>query len=140
METLIKKSFAEFKFNPEIPCVEMHWNGFVKSDSFRGILEEARIHFENLKETYPNLGWLADTIKLRVISKEDRIWVENEYNPKLFQSGLQYMAIVMPEEIFGQMSIKDIVSDNDKHVNTYHMKLFDNEKEAKNWLKNVLNT
>ena len=138
MKILINRGFAKFYLNPTIPCVEMHWDGFVRTQDFREILETALTRYQILREEQPELMWLAETSKLRVISNEDRQWVEEVFNPKLFAAGLTHMAVVIPKNAFGEIAIKDIAETNEKYEQkaiSYHMKLFGEYTEAQNWLK-----
>jgi hypothetical protein len=77
--------------------------------------------------------WLSDDRKNSVITEEDKKWTATEWRPKVIQAGWKYWAIVLPEKIVGQMSMKRIIEEYAKTGVT--VSIFDDPEKALLWLE-----
>lgn len=120
----------------EVPCLVNEWLGFLTSKDFR----EAIIKLvELLAKHSPNFGklnMLADTRKLNVVSPKDLDWINEEINPQYVKSGASFEAFVIPEDIFGEKSVKKYIESTTSE-GIFTVKMFTTIEEAKEWLKEV---
>ena len=72
---------------------------------------------------------------LFVVTPEIQDWINKNIVPKLLQNGLQKYAILLPSELFSQVSVEQIVDDS---ATTTQNKIsyFDDEAKARKWLLN----
>jgi hypothetical protein len=98
-------------------------------------LEIAAIIFKN------NIRlWLGDTTDFRMpIIPELQKWTADELNPRLVNAGLMKMAILIPQEFIGQISVEQSVEEMDARNlrNQFLVKYFDNIKDANAWLLKI---
>lgn len=71
------------------------------SELFRSNLLQVLEHYNQLKGDFENLKWLADTVKLGELSHDDEVWLEDIWDPLLFQEGgVKAHAVVLGSDIF----------------------------------------
>jgi hypothetical protein len=82
-------------------------------------------------------GIIWDLRNAEVIAKEDQDWTVNEWQPKAIALGYRRGAIVVPENVFGQLSVKKVISqvqsanaDEDLAI-----QYFSNAPSAYEWMK-----
>jgi hypothetical protein len=103
------------------------WFGFVTDPEYKEIM--GGVYLDYFKES-KNTKKLCNTLKL-VGGMEDTTaaWFNQSLLPKLLEAGLQYNAMVIPEDVFANLSLTD-----NFNVEEY-MKFFPSETEALSWLK-----
>ncbi|MCB1156680.1 MAG: hypothetical protein H7A25_26600 [Leptospiraceae bacterium] len=116
-------------YNPEIHCIEVHWNS---TDLFR---------FEEYKEVL-NQGlkllilhqtnkWLADTREISRISVEGKDWLERDWFLRVIKSIKKIrIAILLPYSPLTKLSI-----DHTLNIDVLEQKYFQELDEARGWLK-----
>ncbi|MEL7221739.1 MAG: hypothetical protein AAGJ93_10495 [Bacteroidota bacterium] len=77
--------------------------------------------------------WIGDVSDFGVVSRENKDWTNSTWFPGAMGAGLRRMAIVLPTDIFGSMSAKEVLS---KVTEDVHIKNFDDLEHAKEWIKN----
>lgn len=109
-------------------CVIMEWKGFVTGKTFRDSVDKG---LELLIEKRSH-KWLADLSKMGVISQEDQKWADEDWFPRAVKAGIRYMAMIRPQKIISQMSVRNVISQvGDLKIETEY---FENAKDAKAWL------
>ena len=78
--------------------------------------------------------WLSDDRYNSALPKEDFEWSTTVWRPRAIAAGWRYWALVLPEKVTGQMSLKKILDGfyGDSPV-TYS--LFSDPADAIKWLK-----
>lgn len=94
------------RWDDKLKCVYVEWCGFVQGDKFRSTMDKA---LELVKQKNSK-NWLADLREQRVTSVEDQDWLVNNWLPRCIQTGLKRSAIIVPENVLGQMSVTRIAS------------------------------
>lgn len=80
-----------------------------------------------------NAQWIADTTDFGVMSLEEIAWAEQEFQPMLLATGVQYMAFVQPKSAVAKLSMKQVVTAfNDKPIIIYNCATL---AEARQWMK-----
>ncbi len=90
----------------EINCILCVTKGFQPSAVYR---EQALKQLDALMQ-YNAHGIIWDLRNAEVIGKEEQDWTINEWHPRAFALGYRRGAIIVPESVFGQLSVKKIVS------------------------------
>lgn len=103
--------------------------GFLTPDEFKtianqllDILEKKRIKKQ-----------LNDIKRMKVLKPEVQEWLNTVWFPKAKQVGLKYFAFVVPDDIFGKMSMDGA---NRNATNTFGIEIqyFNSRESAKSWL------
>ncbi len=77
---------------------------------------------------------LIDTRKMQfMIEPELQSWIATEINGPAQQQGLRKAANLLPPTIFEQVAIEQTMAEL-KGVNSFMVRIFKDESEAKNWL------
>lgn len=82
------------------------WHGFAKADRLRNA---AHACVYAARERVSN-RWLADTADFSVIGPDDQAWIVSEFYPRLAESGLRFMGVVMPVKAVAQLSARRVNS------------------------------
>ena len=77
--------------------------------------------------------WLSDDRKNTGLGKDDMDWTATVWRPRAIKAGWKYWALVLPEKIIGQMSMKRIIAEYANTGVTVHV--FSNPDEAMTWLE-----
>jgi hypothetical protein len=128
---LFKTDYLTIQYRPEDNYLQMNWTTTPSSSEFRKGMNEL---IEAMKSK--NCGKvLTDTRKLGAISPEDQEWSSREWATEAAGAGFQHLAILMPEDIFGMMSVEDVMSNVDQEQVATHA-FFKSELDAAGWLRN----
>jgi len=76
---------------------------------------------------------LNDVKRMKPLKKEIQIWMNEVWFPKAKETGLKYMAFVIPDDIFGKMSLEGA---NKSAPNKFNIEIqyFNDIENAKQWL------
>lgn len=103
--------------------------GFLSPDEFKTIGNQQLdiIETKRLKKA------LNDVKRMKVLKPEVQEWVNNIWFPRAQKLGLKYFAFVVPDDIFGKISMEGA---NKNAVNSFGIEIqyFNNLDIAKNWL------
>ncbi len=120
----------------DVPCLVNEWHGFLSSDEFRSAILKLVDLLEEHAPTYGVLNMLADTRKLNVVSPRDLEWINQEVNSRYVENGAHFEAFVVPEEVFGESSVKRYIRQTTSQ-GLFTVQLFDSMEKAKAWLREV---
>ena len=130
------ETYGSLLFAPEVPCFIISWNGFANSEQFRFLMNRGlELYIAEAARTQP-LGWLADTRNVQAVKPSDQEWMRTDWNVRAQQAGINYVSFVVPETVFGQISVQsythNVAETNDYEIETAQHRTL---KEAKKWLK-----
>jgi len=98
--------------------------------------EEFREYMESLIDALEDNAtdrMIADSSDFdSALTEEDQVWSVKDWSPRAQESGLDHMAMVMPEAVVAEMSIDQVVEMADDSINRG---LFDDFEEAKQWVR-----
>ena len=84
-------------------------------------------------QKYGAQKWLSDDREVTALTKEDLEWGETDWFPRVAKCGWKYWAIIMPEKVVGQMTIKKLA---DKYsAQGVKTRVFSSPDDAKTWLE-----
>ena len=105
------------------------YEGFLKFDEFVDISEESL----KLMKQYSIGKVLVDTYKLKVMPMENQLWIQEVWFPKAVQLGLQRIAFIKPENVFGEASAK-AANEKAEVEMPVDIAYFSDRGQAENWL------
>ena len=127
---LYQKNYLTLEYNEELSCLIQHWKGFATSEQFREGIQQSIVYF---KEKNINKH-VSDTKDFSVVKKSDTDWVASHATPIMVENGLQYMAFVLPTNVFTQVSVNNFKS---KAASIVQIQYFDDYDKALDWLSQV---
>ena len=116
-------------YYPESKILHHQTHQFFCGKPFRDALNKGVDVFQK----YGAQKWLSDDRETSALSKEDLEWGDRDWFPRVAKLGWKYWAIVMPEKVVGQLTLKRLADTyNSRGVNT---RIFSSPDEAKKWLE-----
>lgn len=116
------------EYHPATGLVVSSFCGHFHSDDFKVLCRQT---IRLIKKHRAKL-LLVDTANLEMMSQENRAWVQECWFPEATSAGLQQIAFIMPDNIFGRAVIKDA---NEKAVHEpLSICYFSNKEDALDWL------
>ena len=134
---LLEEKYGTLEYDPSVPCITATFNGFMNSTQFRDFLNKGLNYLIEKKKNHDKILWLADTSKHVVQPDKDTRWVADEWNPKAIQAGIHHVAFVLPENVFGNISVKKYAESSEKKGDKMIVQMFGSLESAKNWFKNL---
>jgi len=123
-------SHLTHQYNAKKAFLKTTYKGFVKHDDFVKISNKSI----DLLIKHEASKLLVDTSKLKVMPPENQEWIQKYWFPKAAAIGLQKMAFITPENIFGEVSAK---ATNEKGKQyPIEIAYFSTQEEAERWLLN----
>ena len=129
------------ELDDSVPVLRHRWTKEPTDEQFEnGLIELAR-QYRDLKKSYKNLAWLADTKLLGELSPEVERWLENTWEEVLFrESGVTIHAVILGENIFADFPMEKFKMDAEEKYNSLnvHLGVFSNQKTAYDWMKGLI--
>ena len=119
-------------YYPETKILHHQIHQFFCGKPFR----EALMKGADVFQKYGAQKWLSDDRMETALSKEDLEWGDLEWFPRVAKLGWKYWAIVMPEKVIGQVTMKKLAEKYSAAGVT--TKMFSNPDSAKDWLEKCL--
>ena len=77
--------------------------------------------------------WLVDSRKGTVMTQDTLKWINEVFNPMVVQAGVKKIAVVLSDNVFSQLGVKNIST----HLEEYDLEIhnFNTLAEAEEWLR-----
>lgn len=116
-------------FSKELNAVVCDFNGFLNIEKFIEFgLETNKLLIEHSAQKQLN-----NVQNMKVLTKDAQVWIDEVWYPKAQASGLKYFAFVVPNDMFGKVSM-DAVNKNIKEKYGINIEYFADIEKAKQWL------
>ncbi|MCB0210515.1 MAG: hypothetical protein KDJ52_14350 [Anaerolineae bacterium] len=106
MNTVVNTPEFTLHVYPEKKLVHHEMHRFVFGEPFHDLLMKGAETFEKHGCT----KWLSDDRGNSATRPEDVEWAQAVWEPRVLKAGWKYWAIVLPEKVIGQMSMKRLAS------------------------------
>jgi hypothetical protein len=136
---LLQEPYGAMLWAPDVPCLIIQWHGFANSAQFRSLMDRGlALYIEKAVATQP-LGWLADTRRVSAVRPDDQLWMAHDWNPRAYAAGIRHISFVVPETVFGQISVNTYSSAAGAAA-AYTLETAQHQtlEAAKHWLKQEL--
>ena len=121
-------SYATVSLDEENNTISDVWVGsFGSQDRFKEVIEFIKQQILDRKIT----KWLADLRLMKGSFDSSKEWMVKEVMPELIQNGLLYEAVIIPENIFSKLSVRDTAM----QVDNFTLRQFGDFEEGSSWLK-----
>lgn len=134
---LFKEKYGSLEYDSTVPCITATFNGFMSSEQFRNFLNKGLDFLIEKKRFHDRILWLADTTKHVVQPDKDTRWVADEWNPRALKAGIFHVAFVLPENVFGGLSVKKYAESSEKKGDSMVVQMFGDIDSAKRWFKEL---
>jgi hypothetical protein len=104
------------------------WVGYRTTDQLKAVLEG---HYMKLFIQHKCKNSVVDSTKMSGSFNEATDWLAQIYMPKLINLGLKNVAVVLPTNVFAQLTVDEW----DKKVGGFESRNFGSLTDAVNWLK-----
>ncbi len=127
----LDNEFARIFYNKEIIALDAVLHTYIPYDEFVKILkyEFELIKFFSIKKCIIDLRYM------KVYAIGNKEFINKIWFPKIIKLGIKCMAFIIPENLFAKVSM-EVSHSNVNKTGTADVKYFDNEKDAKKWIKN----
>lgn len=127
-----KDEYATIELDESVPCVKVKLEGMPRFSEHYRFVQAKRIEClrEGLKR-HKLIHMLTDSRTAGPVIEEDVNYFREHVMPEMERSGVKYLAIVMPSNVFTRMTIQDMTS----NANVVTVRYFDSMREAREWLK-----
>jgi hypothetical protein len=126
MVPLLDNEYAQLTLDQELNVLKLVWKSDCKSETYRFVYRNIVEVTEKTKIKY----YIADIRKLSMIAPSDRMWLQSEVIPKLFDNGIKKIAAIVAGDVYIQRHIAHI---NKSIENDRPIKQFANLEEALKW-------
>jgi len=134
---LFNEKYGTLEYDSSVPCIVATFNGFMSSEQFRHFLNLGLDLLIEKKKEHDKILWLADTSKHVVQPDKDTQWVATDWNPRALKAGINHVAFVLPDNVFGNMSVKKYSESTEKKGDNMVVQMFGDLNTAKNWFRNL---
>lgn len=111
-----------------IPGVVMIWNGYATSKEFRSANEDILDMVSNNRAS----KLLGDITQFKLIAGDDQKWLNENWIPRVVETGLRHVALVSPTYYFNQVAVDTVSTRVDK--SRLAVQQFGDWQQARNWL------
>jgi hypothetical protein len=112
-------------------AVLLAWKGHAKGEKFRQGLDKGL----ELVKQHGAARWIGDCTLLGVLSQEDQDWTNTNWFPRLLQTPVSRMAVLIPKSALTRMSVDSILSKVEgTNLTTCY---FSDLAEARGWVVDV---
>ncbi len=81
-------------------------------------------------------AYISDVYQLGIISKESRLWLQNEILPKAYKGGLRKVATIAPGDVFSRLHIENIKNGVFTNAFNIEFRYFQDLSSAQKWVLN----
>jgi hypothetical protein len=108
--------------------IHVEWKGYASNTEYLEILGKQLALTKEKKAA----KILYDLRKMGVVSAENQKYTNDVYFPEVAKAGSKYAAIIVPENIFGEVSVNSILGKTNNAL--FEAKLFKDSSSATKWL------
>ena len=129
--TILDNEFVSMWYHPELRILHHKFHKYLWGEAFREALNKGVEIFEE----HQACKWLSDDRLNASLSMEDTNWAMTQWFPRVRKAGWKYWAIVLPENIIGQMNMKRFIADYS--AQGVAVQVFGDPDEAMTWLQEM---
>lgn len=133
-QVFFQDEYAVIGLDSSVPCVELTLNGVPRhSEHYRQVQLKRLELIKSESKNFPRIHLLTDSRHAGTVLDEDVALYKEVVLPEFKRAGIKYLAIVMPQSKYAQLTIRELTADL-AFLNVHY---FNNEREAKAWLRKM---
>ncbi len=130
-KTILDTDYVTLWYYPETRIVHHKFHKYIYGEELRQVLEKGLAIFQQ----YGAEKWLSDDRENSALTTEDAAWAQEDWFPRVFESGWKYWALVMPDKVVGKVNMQRYIDNFAQQGLT--IDVFDDPDEALQWLESV---
>ncbi len=136
METVIKNSFIEIKWNKSSAFMETTWTTtpLMSQKKYRELLA---LYIQQIEEYQPDKLIVDSREAAYVIEPEDQDWLNENIYPRTVKAGVKKLAFVVGTDVFMQISLEQVSTDSHNNADVaskLKQEFFDDYQQASDWV------
>ncbi len=135
---IFENEFVRCELDDDVPVLRHRWLKAPPGEEFKFNLLRILDEYIQLKKTYTNLAWLANTELLGELELDIEQWLVDEWEGLVFdKAGVQVHAVILGASIFADYPMERFKMDAEEKYRSRNLSLgvFSNESEAYAWIK-----
>jgi hypothetical protein len=126
--------YATIELDDTIPCVRLTLHGVPRYSEHYHLVQEKRMELMRKEiKNYPKLHMLTDSRTAGPVLDEDVVYFKTHVLPEMEKAGIRCLAIIMPNNKFTQLTIKDMT----ETTGLIAVRYFESIREARLWLRKM---
>ena len=134
MHNYLKNAHSNIDYDPANNTLMLTWHRFASDEDFRSTMTK----FYDLSQEKGVKKWFFDSRKQGMVSPDDQKWTISEITNRKFDTTAIKTAVVMPENLFMEVSVKKISNGLEQQAEATTVsetfQQFGSPEEALNWL------
>ena len=135
---LFENEYVECQLDDSLPVLQHRWKKEPSAEAFKANLIKILQSYNELKNSYTNLAWLADTALLGELDEWTEKWLVDVWENLLFEkSNLKIHAVILGSNIFADYPMEQFKADAEQKFKRFnvHLGLFSNQADACRWIR-----
>ena len=135
---IFENEFVICEVDDSLPVLKHRWKKQPPGEIFRENLVTIQKHYLELKKSYSNLAWLADTQLLGEVDEETEVWFAQVWDDLLFnQAQVKIHAVILGDDLFDEYPMEKFKMDAEQKFKQKNVQLgvFSDETKAYNWIR-----
>jgi hypothetical protein len=128
MVEFFEKEYASIGYDETAQAMILLWKIGTTSAEYRNTLNSLLLGMEHFQTSRV----IVDTTHLGAIHPDDQEWSISDWTVRAMSSGYTHLAIILPDDIFTQVSVEDTMSLVEDRILQSHY--FSSMQEAKEWI------
>jgi len=129
-----KDDYATIEFDDSIPCIRLTLDGVPRYSEHYNFVQAKRLELVRREvRNYPKLHMLTDSRTAGPVLDDDVNYFKTSVMPEMEKAGIRYLAIVMPNSKFTQLTIREMTQE----TKFMTVKYFESMREARHWLRKM---
>jgi hypothetical protein len=125
-------NYAKIEFDQSIPCIKLTLDGVPRYSEHYQMVQRKRVELlKRESKKFGRINLLTDSSTAGLVLDEDVNFFKHEILPEIEKAGVRFLAIVMPESKFTQLTIREMT----ERTELITVKYFDSMREARVWLR-----
>ncbi len=116
----------------EVRAVKAIFDGHIREEDFKEFAAEI---LDKIRESKVE-KLLCDTSGLKVMSPKVQEWINETWFPNANKLGISHIAFVVPDNIFGKVSMEQTNKDKQK-IGAIDINYFNSISSAREWIKSI---
>jgi hypothetical protein len=125
-------------FDDSALCFIAVLTGFASSEDYRDICEYGLTAVSHKVAEHGKVVWLTDLRNAEIFNAEDVKWTNEYWNVQVHANGLQYLALVVSEDVFAAINIAEFIEEHKRRKDPLVIKPFSDIDSATAWCREML--
>jgi hypothetical protein len=129
-----KDDYATVELDDSVPCIRLTLTGIPRYSEHYQLVQAKRLELIHREiKNYPKLHMLTDSRTAGPVLDDDVNYFKMNVLPEMEKAGIRFLAIVMPNNKFTQLTIREMTED----ARQMKVRYFDSMREARYWLRKM---